>query len=169
MKCLNDSGLKKLMIFLESRIPGISQLVEIDGNKLSIDKNIKLYAFVEEPVTEAVEVPLSPQEPLSPSIVAQQASKIPAAQEPSQTEKLRAIKVQKDIEELRRQQEELGEEQDDLSEKFKKKTDTAMPVTVQMPLSPEKKVLRRQQDIAQQRAYRDLAQQLKQEASPEVM
>jgi alpha-L-arabinofuranosidase len=108
MKCLNDSGLKKLMIFLESRVPGITEIIKVEGNKLSIDKSIKLYAFVEDIVTEAdttvvpdgtlnTQNPANPANPTQPPV--QSGVQTAAEQKRRKEEHLQAIaQNKKDVE-----------------------------------------------------------------------
>lgn len=112
MKCLNDSGLKKLMIFLESRVPGITKIIQVDGNKLSIDKNIKLYAFVEDVVTEANETVIpSNAPPLTAQNAVQQNPNAAAAA--SQKER---IEQQREKIEKQKEEKELEDRLDELEQ-----------------------------------------------------
>lgn len=141
MKCLSDKGLKKLIVFLESRIPGISKVIQIDGNKLSIDNNIKLYAFVEEPVTEAIETVMPDNQPMTPESVLQtpeaKTSVSQANQQADQTEKLEKLKIAKEKRDLENRLGEIEDKQDVTTAELRRLKGTEKPVTVNAPMSPK--------------------------------
>jgi hypothetical protein len=67
MKCLNENGLKKLVNVLEEKLPGISNLITIDGNKLKIVGSLDAYVVIPgQSVIEAVVVPQPGEAPASP-------------------------------------------------------------------------------------------------------
>jgi hypothetical protein len=83
MKCLNENGLKKLISVLEEKLPGISSLIAIDGNKLKIVGSLDAYVVIPgQSVIEAVIVPQPGEAPSSPGDLTKAAlEKDPEAQQ----------------------------------------------------------------------------------------
>jgi hypothetical protein len=83
-KQLNKSGIKKLYTYLESRIPGISKKITINGDHLVID-GLKMYISVPmEGVTDSPNGHVTGTAAGTPNIPKTQASEPTAASEPMQ-------------------------------------------------------------------------------------
>jgi transcription initiation factor IIF auxiliary subunit len=162
MKCLNDSGLKKLLIFLESRVPGITKVVHVEGNKLSIDKNIKLYAFVEDVVTEAEETVIpSNAPPLTPQTAAESPSVEYAAKQKEKVEQQReAIAKKKEEEELEDRLEELEAAQEANARNINQLKQTDINPILNKPQTPKQRHAERRDTEERLKVFGDVARAL---------